>query len=247
MSGKKILIVDDDVVMRNLVGHVVERSGNEIYLADNGAEGINQFHEHQPDLVILDLMMPQMTGWEVCQHIRQSSNVPIIMLSSISQERDIVRGFDIGADEFVTKPFNPNLLQARVQAVLRRNNESTQQADPPTIYSDDYLTIDLSQRRMLVAGKLVKLTATEHSLLAYLMRYTGEVLPFHKILENVWGAEYRENTDYVHVYIWHLRKKIEENHKSPKYILTEHGVGYRFEQAKLQPLPAAEPQVLAAA
>lgn len=245
MTGKKILIVDDDIVMRNLVGYVVERSGNEIYLADNGAEGLNQFHQHQPDLVILDLMMPHMTGWEVCQHIRQSSNVPIIMLSSMSHERDIVRGFAEGADDFVTKPFNSNILQARVQAALRRDRIA-QQAAPPTTYSDDYLTIDLSQRRMLVAGQLVKLTAREHSLLAYLLKHAGQALPFHQILENVWGTEHRENTDYVHVYIWHLRKKIEENHKSPKYILTEHGLGYRF-QTTVQPSPAAEARVFAAA
>ncbi len=230
MAGKKVLIVDDDVVMRQLVGHVVTGTGNEIVMANDGAEGLDQFYEHQPDLVILDLMMPKMTGWEVCRQIRQSSNVPIIMLTAMGRESDEVRGFKEGADDYVTKPFNANVLQARVEAALRRGKLITQE-EAPTTYSDDYLTLDLSQRRMLVDGKLVKLTATEYRLLVYLFKNAGQVLTFRQILENVWGGEYSKNTDYVHVYIWHLRKKLERNPKSPKYILTEHGVGYRFEKA----------------
>ncbi len=232
MHGKKFLVVDDDVIMRQLVEQILYRSGGEIITAHDGLEGLQLFKVHQPDLVILDVSMPTMNGWEVCQKIRQCSNVPIIMLTSLGHEKDVIRGFDEGADDYITKPFNGNILRARIQAVLRRAEPSNVE-EKTSVYSDDYLTIDLSQRRVLVDGKPVKLTATEHRLLAYLVQHAGQILPFHKILENVWGHEYRDNTDYVHVYIWHLRKKLEKTHKSPKYLLTEHGVGYRFEKRKV--------------
>ena len=234
MQGKKFLVVDDDRIMRQLVEHILCRSGGEIVTADDGLEGLKMFEAHQPDMVILDVSMPKMTGWEVCQHIRQSSDVPIIMLTSLGHERDVIRGFDEGADDYITKPFNGNILRARIQAVLRRA-ESTNHTQKSNIYSDNYLSIDLSQRRILVDGKPIKLTATEHRLLAYLVQNAAQILSFHKILENVWGHEYRDKTDYVHVYMWHLRKKLEKNPKSPQYLITEHGVGYRFERAKSQP------------
>jgi two-component system KDP operon response regulator KdpE len=238
MPGKNVLIADDDAIMRQLVEQVIIRSGNNIYSAEDGADALHQFYTHQPDLVILDVTMPNMTGWEVCRHIRQFSSVPIIMLTAMGSERDILRGFEEGADDYVTKPFSANILQARIQAALRRGKGGAQ-AQQATTYSDDYLTLDLSQRRMLVGGKLVKLTATEYRLLSFLFQNTGQVLTFSQILENVWGGEYRDNSDYVHVYIWHLRKKLEKNPKNPQYILTEHGVGYRFEKAEVQPQTAA--------
>jgi two-component system KDP operon response regulator KdpE len=237
MPGKNVLIADDDAIMRQLVEQVIIRSGNNIYSAEDGADALHQFYTHQPDLVILDVTMPNMTGWEVCRHIRQFSSVPIIMLTAMGSERDILRGFEEGADDYVTKPFSANILQARIQAALRRGKGGAQ-AQQATTYSDDYLTLDLSQRRMLVGGKLVKLTATEYRLLSFLFQNTGQVLTFSQILENVWGGEYRDNSDYVHVYIWHLRKKLEKNPKNPQYILTEHGVGYRFEKAEVQPQTA---------
>jgi len=243
MQGKKILVVDDDAIMRQLVEQILLRAGGEIYTAQDGLEGLKKFQTYQPDLVILDVTMPSMSGWEVCRNIRQDSSVPIIMLTSLGHERDIIRGFEQGADDYVTKPFNSNILRARIQAVLRRT-ETTPPSNNVDIYSDDYLTIDSSHRRVLVDGKPVKLTATEHRLLAYLMQHAGQILSFRKILDNVWGREYREKTDYVHVYMWHLRKKLEENPKSPRYLLTEHGVGYRFEKLntrfKQQPLTKGE-------
>jgi two-component system KDP operon response regulator KdpE len=233
---KKVLIVDDDAIMRKLVEQIVLRSGNKFFSAQNGTDGLNQFYAHRPDLVILDITMPMMSGWEVCRHIRQFSNVPIIMLTAMGGERDIVRGLQEGADDYVTKPFNANILQARIQAALRRSALPAVK-QPPTLYNDDHLTLDLTKRRMLVAGNVVKLTATEYRLLCYLFQNAGRVLTFRQILENVWGWEYRDHTDYVHVYVWHLRKKLEEDPKMPKYILTEHGVGYRFEKA-VEPSPA---------
>ncbi len=238
MQGKKFLVVDDDAIMRQLVKQILIRAGGETYTAQDGLEGLKKFQSYQPDLVILDVTMPSMSGWEVCQNIRQDSNVPIIMLTSLGHEKDILRGFEQGADDYVTKPFNSNILRARIQAVLRRAETATEDNNVD-IYSDDYLTIDSSHRRVLVGGKPVKLTATEHRLLAYLMQHAGQILSFRKILDNVWGREYREKTDYVHVYIWHLRKKLEKNPKTPRYLLTEHGVGYRFE--KLNPCLKQQP------
>ncbi|MDX1522782.1 MAG: response regulator transcription factor [Anaerolineae bacterium] len=233
MQGKKVLIVDDDPLMRELVGQVVIRSKNQVISAENGAKGLHEFYESQPDLVILDVSMPGMNGWEVCRHIRQYSQIPIIMLTSLGDEQDIVRGFNEGADDYVIKPFNPNILQARIEAALRRGR-GTVVSEQPTIYSDDYLTFDRTKRRILVDGEVVKLTATEYRLLAFLLQYPNQVLSLEQILENVWGAECRENTDYVHVYMWHLRRKLEKNPKDPKYLLTEHGIGYRFQKAAVQ-------------
>ncbi len=229
MQGKKFLVVDDDAIMRHLIGQFLSRSGGQIYTAGNGFEGLQQFYMHQPDLVILDVTMPEMSGWEVCQRIRQASNVPIILLTALRQEKDVVRGLNEGADDYITKPFNFNILQARIRAALRR---AALPALPQveSTYSDDHLTIDLSQRQVLVDGQPIKLTATEHRLLSYLLQNAGQTLPLNKILEHVWGWEYREKTDYVHVYMWHLRRKLEQTPKSPKYLLTEHGVGYRFEK-----------------
>lgn len=241
MQGKRFLVVDDDIIMRQLVEQILDRSGGETYTAEDGLEGLKMFKMYQPDMVILDVSMPFMTGWEVCQQIRQDSNVPIIMLTSLGHEKDIVRGFEEGADDYITKPFNSNILRARIQAVLRRAEISLPEKITD-VYSDDYLTIDAKQRRVLVGGKPVKLTATEHRLLSYLLQNAGNILPFRKILDNVWGSEYREKTDYVHVYMWHLRKKLEKNPKSPKYLLTEHGVGYRFEKRNVEKQPIVNGQ-----
>ena len=231
MDKKKVLIIDDDAMMRQVVSAVVAEESEKIYTAIDGVEGLNKFHEIEPDLVILDLMMPKMTGWELCRQIRKSSNTPIIMLTAMSEDMDVVRGLDEGADDYVVKPFSADILLARVRAALRRSQPKTILAQP-IIYSDDYLTIDLRQRRMLVDGQLVKLTATEYRLLSYLLHNPSQILTFRQILENVWGGEFKDNTDYVHVYVWHLRRKLEQNPKSPRYILTEHGVGYRFEKAE---------------
>lgn len=230
MQGKKFLVVDDDAVMQQLVGEILSRSGGKIYTAKNGVDGLQKFRAYQPDLVILDISMPEMSGWEVCHHIRQSSNVPIIMLTSMRRESDIVRGLDEGADDYITKPFNGNVFQARIRAALRRAALPAL-TRKPDIYSDDYLTIDLNQRQVLVAGKPVKLTATEHRLLSYLFQNAAQTLSLDKILRHVWGQEFEGKVDYVHVYIWHLRKKLEQNPKFPRYIVTEHGIGYRFEKA----------------
>ena len=223
------MVVDDDAHIRELTAHIFAKSGGQVYSASDGNEGLRQFYAHRPHLVILDIMMPNLDGWQVCTQIRLLSDVPIIMLTALGQDEHTIRGLDCGAVDYVTKPFSPKVLAARARAALRQATQAAETHQPAS-YSDDYLTIDLSQRRVLVRGELVCLTATEYRLLAYLVQNAGRVLTFRQILEKVWGWEYQDSVEYVHVYISHLRKKLEEDPKLPAYLLTEHRVGYRFEK-----------------
>jgi two-component system KDP operon response regulator KdpE len=199
-----------------------------VITAGDGSEGLNQFHIHRPDLVILDIMMPGINGWKICDLIRQYSHVPIIMVSALGREQDVIRGFNYGADDYITKPFSPNILLARAQASLRRAAQPLVTKNS-VIYSDAYLTIDAGERRVFVDGSPVKLSDREFRLLILLAQNVGRVLTFEQILKKIWGWEYQNNVDYVHVYISQLRRKVEQNPKHPQYLLTEHSVGYRFE------------------
>jgi len=230
VASPKILIVDDDKNIVRLMEYTLKAAGFEVLTAYDGQEGLKQIYAHQPDLVILDIMMPNMDGWTVCQRIREFSQVPVIMVTAKDRERDIVRGLDLGADDYVVKPVRMPVLVARVRACLRRAEQS--RADTRQItYTDDYLTVDLPTRRVTVNDELVKLTPTEFSLLARLIQSAGRVLTYKQLLEDVWGWEYTDDIDYLRIYTWHLRQKIEKDPKKPRYILTEHGVGYRFEKA----------------
>jgi two-component system KDP operon response regulator KdpE len=225
-----ILVIDDDRLTARLVSDKLTDAGYTVHLAFDGREGLRQMYAHQPSLIILDLLMPEMDGWTTCHRIREVSNVPIIILTTEGRPQDIIRGLDEGADEYVTKPFDPSVLLARVRAVLRRvalPAEATQKEE--VAYSDHYLTFNPVDRRVLVNGDLVKLTPTEYNLLALLINNAGRVLPYTTLLERVWGWEYIDDVDYLRVYIWHLRRKLEPDPKNPCYVLTEHGVGYRFE------------------
>jgi len=228
---KKILMIDDDPRLVKLVDYSLTQEGYEVYKAYDGEEGLRQVYTHQPNLVILDIMMPKMDGWQVCRRIREMSDVPIIMLTAKGGEEDIARGLDYGADDYLTKPFRVKELLARVRAVLRRTALPPPTEEPIT-YSDEYLTVNLTERRIVVRGEPVKLTPTEFRLLALLVKNAGRVLTFQQILEHVWGWEYQDDVDYVRIYVWHLRQKMEEDPSQPRYILTEYGVGYRFEKAK---------------
>lgn len=230
LINKKILVIDDDPNLLRLIEHTFSKTSAIVYSAKNGEEGLRQFYAQQPDLIVLDIMMSEMDGWEVCARIRQVSEVPIIFLTALNGEENIVRGLDSGAVDYVVKPFGPKVLVARAQAALRQA-ELTLRREKHLIYRDDYLTIDLETHRVFVRGEPVKLTATEYQLLAYLVRNAGQVLAFQQILENVWGSEYKDSFNYVHVYMWHLRNKLEKDPKDPHYILTEHGIGYRFRKA----------------
>lgn len=229
MESKKILIIDDDINLLQSMKFTFARAGADIQTAVDGREGLRHFYEQRPDLVLLDVRMPGLDGWETCRQIRLRSAVPIIMLTTLNRDDEIVRGLDCGADDFVTKPFNREVLLARVRALLRRA-ETHPEEDAPITYADEHLAINVPKRRVWVQGEVVQLTATEFRLLAFLLQHAGQVLTYDAILDSVWGWEYRESVDYVHVYLSHLRRKIEVDPRNPKYLITERSIGYRFEK-----------------
>jgi two-component system KDP operon response regulator KdpE len=228
--AKSILVVDDDPVQVKMFAQLLSFSGYKILKAASGHEAVNIVNKEKPDLVLLDVMMPGIDGWQTCRLIRDFDEIPIIMLTGKhNTEADIVRGLECGADEYLSKPIGNRELVARVKAVLRR-------ADSPLIkkianvhFSDDILTIDVAEHRVMVSGKKVRLTPHEFRLLALLLENAGCVVSHHSVLEHVWGFEYIDDIDYVRIYISHLRQKIEPDPSVPRYILTEAGVGYYFQ------------------
>ncbi len=226
MQGKKILIIEDDIFVRKSIEETFRRAGATTRTAADGHEGLRQFYQFQPHLVTLDLMMPNSDGWETCRQIRNLADTPIIMLTAIKDENAEVRALDMGAVDFVTKPFSPKVLQARARAALRQT--STRDQEQKIGYQDHYLVIDFNRRQVWIREELLPLTKIEYELLAYLVSEEGRVVTFDRILENVWGAGYAGNPDYVHVYVSKLRRKIELDPRQPRYILSERGVGYRF-------------------
>jgi DNA-binding response OmpR family regulator len=229
IAGKKILLVDDDHLIHDIVRNALESRNVRVFSAFNGQKGLVELYAHKPDLVILDIMMPEMDGWETCRQIRLLSNVPILLLTSLSEEKNVIRGLDSGADDFLGKPFNIDHLLARLRALLRRAGE-WQSVQLPQGYRDEHLQIDFDQRKIFVGGQNVDLTRTEYRLLEYLIQHKGRVLDYTQILNNVWGWEYQDSPDYVHVYISHLRKKIEAPLKNVTYFQTVYGIGYQFEK-----------------
>jgi two-component system KDP operon response regulator KdpE len=223
----KLLVVDDNPNLLRGLRDNLERAGYHVIAASDGREAVCLVYSDRPDLVILDIMMPELDGWQVCRRIREMSDLPIIMLTAKTGREDIVKGLDLGADDYLAKPFDVEELLARVRAALRRAR--TQPSIPETGYSDNHLFINLNDRRVLVNGEETKLLPTEYRLLALLVRNRGRVLSFRDILENVWGVEYIDETDYVRTYIWHLRCKLEPDPKNPRYLVSELSVGYRFE------------------
>jgi two-component system KDP operon response regulator KdpE len=228
MTTTKILVIDDDPDLCRLLERALAQDGTEVIAAGGSKEALHTFYATRPDLVILDIMMPGMDGFEVCRRLRDLSDVPIIILTGVDEEQAMVEGLAYGADDYITKPFHLSVLRARVEAVLRRTTHGAGDMQLHG-YSDDYLVVDLDRRRVLVKGELVPLSPTEYNLLATLVEHAGQVLTYQQLLERVWGWEYRGQIDYVHVYISRLRRKIEPDPLKPRYILTESRVGYRFE------------------
>ena len=230
---KKILVVDDDATFARLVDQVLTDKGYEVLTASSGQEALRLLFVHKPDLVLLDVVMPRMDGWQTCNRIRDISDVPIIILSgSQKTEADIVRGLDYGADGYIIKPIGNRELVARVQAMLRRAElPATAKVERKITYSDDYLTVNVTEHKVMVNGNRVRLTPIEFRLLALLIENAGHVLSHRQLLEKVWGWEYTDDVDYVRIYILHLRQKIELHPAQPKYIVTEPGVGYYFQKA----------------
>ena len=232
MKGKRILVVDDEPPIQRILRRNLQVSGYEVLVAENGKQAIEMVRLHQPDLILLDLCMPgELDGLDVCIQVRKSSQTPIIVLSAITEEKQKVKALDLGADDYLTKPFSNDELQARVRACLRRSTmrDTTDERDPEVLVSDDgYIHMDVARRQVRVGSQEVRLTPTEFELLRQLMLYAGKVLTHRSLLRAVWGPEYGEEADYLRVYVRQLRLKVEQEPSRPKYILPEPGIGYVF-------------------
>jgi two-component system KDP operon response regulator KdpE len=226
MSAGRILVVDDEPQIRRVMRVTLGGQGYEIVEARSGEEALERFREHLPDLVLLDLGMPGMSGLDTCRLLRAGSEVPIIILTVRNTEEEKVLALDAGADDYVTKPFGIQELLARIRAALRR--APTAPGAGPRSFSSDDLQIDFETRSVRVKGKPTRLTPKEFELLRYLVAQSGRPVPHRELLQAVWGPDYGDQTDYLRVFITHLRKKIEPHPAKPRYILTEPWVGYRF-------------------
>jgi len=225
----KVLIVEDDVDMNRLMELDLKRHGYEVFTATDGREGLRLFHEARPNLVLLDVALPGMNGLIVCQRIRELSNVPIVIMTAHAvSEQEMAEGLNLGADEYLIKPLRRLEFHARVNALLRRSQMNDTGQPQGASYIDDFLTVDIDDRRVCVAGEEIRLTPTEFKLLATFVRHKGQVLTFQQLLEQVWGYEYNNEHHYPRIYVSHLRRKIEPDAKNPTYIQNEYGVGYRF-------------------
>ncbi len=224
-----VLIVDDDLGVRDTLARKLQREGFSVLSAKDGLEGLRVFHAGHPDIVVLDVVMPEMDGVTACRRIREVADTPIMMLSAQAISEDaIIEGLNAGADEYLEKPVRLNEFVARIRALLRRvQMTATEEAIG---YDDGYLSIDLQRRHIFVDGQKVHLTPTEFKLLMVLLENAGRVVSQRDLLEQVWGPEYVDDVYYPRVYISQLRRKIERDPANPLYVLTEHRVGYRFER-----------------
>lgn len=220
-----LLIIDDDKGLDQLLSDYLAGQGYSVRAAENGKLGLRAMYERQPDIVLLDVTMPDKDGWETLQRIREISNVPVIMLTARSDETDVLHGFSLGADDYVTKPFSFAQLSARVHAVLSR---SGQENAVDAKLASDGLEVDVRLKRAWRDGEPLALTPTEFKLLVTLMHHAGDVVSPKDLVKEVWGAQYASEIGHVRRYIWHLRQKIEPDPENPRYIHNDRGFGYRF-------------------
>ncbi len=223
----RILVVDDEERMVRFICLNLEHDGFQVIQAYRGLQALDLMREEMPDLILLDVMMPDIDGFEVLRTIRETSNIPVIMLTAKGEEDDKIHGLELGADDYMTKPFSPRELVSRVRAVLRRFESSSTHAKE-IIQVDEHLKMDFGRREIWVDNELIRLRPTEYRLLYHLVQNAGWVMTYDQILTKVWGYEYRDEPHYVRLYVNYLRQKIEQDPADPKYILTERGVGYRF-------------------
>ncbi|MGC8872899.1 MAG: response regulator transcription factor [Chloroflexia bacterium] len=229
MTNKgRILVVDDDTYVCESLAALLGSDGYTVFTAHNGNEALRRLYREKPDLVLLDVIMPGMDGWEVCRRIREMSDVPIVMLTARGQVKDRVRGLDLGADDYLVKPVAVEELRARVRAALRRGRLTTEEEQRPLSFDGGRLVVDLRAGEVRVAGERVALRPLEMRLLSYLVRNAGLLLTHDQILEQVWGHPYVGDRPSLKLYIWRLRQKIEEDPQRPRCIQTERGLGYRF-------------------
>lgn len=227
-EGKRILVVDDEPRMIGFIRMNLELEGHHVIEAHSGIEALDAIRTQLPDLVLLDVMMPELDGFETLRMLREFSTTPVIMLTAKGEENDIVYGLELGADDYVTKPFGPRELSSRIKAVLRRHETPASSPDAAILRIDDRLQVDFNRREVIVDGEHIKLRPTEYRLLYHLIENAGWTVPHDQLLAKVWGYEYRDEAHYVRLYVNYLREKIEEDPSNPRYILTERGVGYRF-------------------
>lgn len=223
----KVLVIEDDAAIASLIQVKLERRDYTVRVAPNGVEGLRQAYSWRPELVVLDIMMPDIDGWTVCERLRELSNVPIIFVTAIGKEQDIVRGLEMGADDYLVKPFSPSELIARIEAILRRKEASAEMEIKP-VYENGLLYVNLETREIKLNNKPIDLTPIEYKLLVALIRNEGKALTHSYLLKQVWGPAYEKERHYLKLYIWYLRQKLEQDPSNPQLILTERGVGYRL-------------------
>lgn len=231
-----LLLIDDDKALTDLLGAYLRERGFNVMVAHDGAEGLRKAHASQPALVILDVSMPMRNGWFVLERIRELSDVPVLMVTAHNEEESILRGFALGADDYVTKPFSFAELVARITAILNRIRRAESNQQSVQVFGE--LTIDLSDKRVWRGNEMIHLTPTEFKLLAILIRQAGRVVTQEELVREAWGEEYLEDIGYVRRYVWHLRRKLEVDPDNPRYIHNDRGYGYRFEPMVM--LPATE-------
>ncbi|PJF36784.1 MAG: DNA-binding response regulator [Candidatus Thermofonsia Clade 1 bacterium] len=224
----RVLVVDDEPRMIGFIRMNLELEGFQVIEATDGIRALEAIRTQLPDIVLLDVMMPNLDGFETLRMLREFSNLPVIMLTAKGEEDDKVKGLELGADDYITKPFSPRELSSRIRAVLRRAESAAATPERAILKIDDRLSVDFNRRAVIVNGELIKLRPTEFRLLYHLIENAGWTVTHEQILAKVWGYEYRDETHYVRLYVNYLREKIEEDPAHPKYILTERGVGYRF-------------------
>jgi two-component system KDP operon response regulator KdpE len=219
-----VLVIDDEIQMRRLLRRIIEQEGYRVLLVETGRDGLAHVGTDRPDVVVLDLGLPDMDGMDVLKELRSRSSVPILILSVREAEETIVHALDCGADDYLTKPFRTGELLARIRALLRHRISGQEDQ----VFASEDLTVDLSARTVAVRGQPVKLTPTEYTLLALFVKNAGKVLTHSYVLREIWGPAYAEETQYLRVYVGQLRKKIERDPATPRILLTESGVGYRL-------------------
>lgn len=224
--GEKILVVDDEETTVQLIAILLERRGYEVIKSYRADEGLRKAYSSQPDLVLLDIMMPDMDGWEVCKRLREMSDVPIIFLTARGEVRDVVRGLEMGADDYIIKPYDNDELVARVRAHLRRSPRPSMSEE--LVFNNGSFRINFMNREVRVRNEIKHLTPKEFNLLGVLARNAGRVVTRTELVTEAWGEEYSDAIDSLKLYIHYLRQKVESNPDKPEYIMTLRGVGYRF-------------------
>ncbi len=239
MPSKKVsvLVVDDDIRILHMLQRMLELEGYHVLTASSGETALSMFDKETPDIVLLDIMMPDVDGYTVCRRIREFSQIPIIMITAKGNDEEKVQGLDAGADDYVTKPFSASELAARVRAVLRRTTVWDEHPEPAFCSYD--LVIDFAQHRVTLSGHEVNLTATEYKLLSYLARNAERVVTPDQILERVWGEDYIGETHILQVNMARLRRKLNDDSRNPTYILTRPGIGYMIKKTQPDSNPAS--------